>query len=176
MGALRRTYATTIASACSLPNADSVWNLLGHNGTTSITTGSAVEAFIEVPQGFTANEMARRLYAASFKEQFVRSTQETLGAGAEMPVVVGTVTLELEKFHPPTTTVATTTLTTTTVTTDSSTTSTATTSTLTSTTAGTLVQTAFLTTTPSGSRRTKAVISFCIALFVGAGALSDGSE
>merc|ERR1712050_328207 len=150
MGALRRTYATTIASACSLPNADSVWNLLGHNGTTSITTGSAVEAFIEVPQGSTANEMARRLYAASFKEQFVRSTQDTLGAGAEMPVV-GTVTLELEKFHPPTTTVATTTLTTTTVTTDSTTTSTVTTSTVTSTTSGTLVQTAFLTNVQSGS-------------------------
>lgn len=92
--ALKRAYAAKIAAACSLPSSDSVWDLMGDNGTTTFTEG-LVEAFVAIPQGSYANRLARSLYAPAFKEELLQTTVD----GAPRASAVGPVILQLERFQ-----------------------------------------------------------------------------
>jgi len=106
--AVKKAYAAKIAATCNFPSSESVWDLLGENGTITITDGM-VEAFVAVPQGSYANVLARALYAPAFKEAMMQATADV--AGAPGASAVGPVVLKLEKFERQ---VITTTLTTTT--------------------------------------------------------------
>lgn len=117
--ALQKAYADKIAATSNLPSSESVWDLLGDNGTTTFTDGM-IEAFVAVPHGSYANTLARALYASAFKEEMLQITVD----GAPRASAVGPVVLKLEKFQRQ---VMTTTRTTTTITaTDTATTSTTT--------------------------------------------------
>jgi len=115
-GALKRAYAAKIAAACNLPSNESVWDLQGENGTTTITDG-LVEGFVAVPPGSYANVLARALYAPTFKTEMMQTTDDV--PGVPPASAVGAIVLKLEQFQRqvPTTTVTTATTTVTTVTT-----------------------------------------------------------
>lgn len=93
---LKKAYAAKIAATCNLPSNESVWDLLGENGTITVTDG-IVEAFIAVPQGSFANTLARALYTSAFKEEMMQTTADVPGTPSAS--AVGTVVLKLEKFE-----------------------------------------------------------------------------
>lgn len=94
--ALKSAFAAQIAATCNLPSNESVWDLLGGNGTTTITDGM-VEAFLAVPQGSYANVLARALYAPAFREQMMQITDTV--PGVAQASAIGAVVLKLEKFE-----------------------------------------------------------------------------
>merc|ERR1711933_319554 len=60
--------------------------------------GETIEAFVVVPAGSTANQVARQLYSTALKDKLVESIKDVLG-DALVPKV-GRVKLELKKFTP----------------------------------------------------------------------------
>jgi len=111
---LAAAYAEDLAQACQIGKS-SVVDLRGKKSRATFAAHDTVEAFLTVPTGSSANDLAALLYTDSFHSLVMDSTAAALrSVGREMDhVSVRSVTISPEEFVPipPTTTTVTTTTT-----------------------------------------------------------------
>jgi len=101
-------YAKDIASTCGVDES-SVVDLEGKKAAVSISEDGSISAFVLGISGYSANQLAARLYSPSFRGLLVKSTLVSVGAHADAgtrEISVGAVALQPEQFVPqvPTTT------------------------------------------------------------------------
>jgi len=90
--------ADDIASACGIGN-QSVLDLHGKSGSVSVSPDGTVSAFVTKVTGSSANELASRLYTATFRGELINSTLAVLGAGREH-FSAGAISVQPEEFVP----------------------------------------------------------------------------
>jgi len=121
---IKATLADSIASACGVDN-HSVADLFGTFTTVTLAPDGKVSALVKDIEGYTANELAARLYSPSFRENLIKSVIGIVGPDAQRSgkIAIAAITVKPEVFAPlvPTTTRTTTTRTTTTLTTSTQT-------------------------------------------------------
>merc|ERR1712039_59071 len=92
------TLADDIAAACGVSN-ESVVDLQGKDASVSIGSDGKVSAFVKEVTGSSANELASRLYSATFRGELVNSTLAVLGTERKH-FSAGAISVHPEKFEP----------------------------------------------------------------------------
>merc|ERR1712241_1090294 len=114
--------AESIASTCGVDN-HSVADSFGTFTRVTLAADGEVSALVKDIQGYTANELAARLYSPSFREELIKAMTAIVGSDTQRlgKLGIAAVFMKPEAFAPlvPTSTLTTTTLTTTTLTTTS---------------------------------------------------------
>jgi len=124
IAASEATLAESIASACGVDN-HAVADLFGTFTSVTLAADGEVSALVKDIQGYTANELAARLYSPSFREELIKALTAIVGSDTQRlgELGIAAVFMKPEAFAPlvPTSTLTTTTLTTRTLTTTSTT-------------------------------------------------------
>merc|ERR1712242_634626 len=114
IAASEATLAESIASACGVDN-HSVADLFGTFMSVTLAADGEVSALVKDIQGYTANELAARLYSSSFRGELIKSMTAIVGSDTQRLEQLGiaAVSMKPEAFAPlvPTSTLTTTTTT-----------------------------------------------------------------
>merc|ERR1712012_364353 len=112
---VKATLAESIAAACGV-DSHSVADVYGMFTTVTLAPDGKVTALVKDIRGYTANELAARLYSSSFRQDLIKSVAGIVGSDEICSkVAIAAISVKPEAFAPlvPTSTVTTTTLTTT---------------------------------------------------------------